>query len=125
MIQINVQPNVPDVLCDVNQIKQVLVNLMKNAIEAMPEGGALRIRIQEDKAKDVRIEIADEGIGIPKHVIERLGEPFYTTKESGTGLGLTVCFKIIQAHGGVLSLSSIPGQGAVAEIRLPSQDKQS
>jgi len=123
MIQTNEQPNVPDVLCDVNQIKQVLVNLMKNAIEAMPEGGALRIRIQVDEAKDVRIEIADEGVGIPQQVIERLGEPFYTTKESGTGLGLTVCFKIIQAHGGVLSLRSKPGCGTVAEIRLPSHQQ--
>lgn len=123
-IQINEQPNVPNVLCDVNQIKQVLVNLMKNAIEAMPTGGALRIRIQENETKDVRIEIADEGVGIPQHVIERLGEPFYTTKQSGTGLGLTVCFKIIQAHGGVLSLRSEPGKGTVAEIRLPAEDKQ-
>ncbi|QKS48195.1 PAS domain S-box protein (plasmid) [Paenibacillus cellulosilyticus] len=123
IIQIDERPDVPNVLCDVNQIKQVLVNLMKNAIEAMPEGGTLRIQIRTDEAGDVLIEIVDQGVGIPQHVIDRLGEPFYTTKQSGTGLGLTVCFKIIQAHGGVLSLSSEAGEGTVAAIRLPAEGK--
>lgn len=124
LIQIDEQPNVPNVMCDVNQIKQVLVNLMKNAIEAMPEGGALHIQIRAVESGDVLVEITDQGIGIPQHVIDRLGEPFYTTKQSGTGLGLTVCFKIIQAHGGVLSLSSEPGEGTVALIRLPAEGRQ-
>ncbi|WP_350340450.1 ATP-binding protein [Paenibacillus sp. CCS19] len=125
VIQVEEQPNVPNVLCEVNQIKQVLVNLMKNAIEAMPAGGTLQVCVQEDEAKDVLIEIVDQGVGIPQQVIDRLGEPFYTTKPSGTGLGLTVCFKIIQAHGGILSLRSEPAKGTVATIRLPSEGKQS
>ncbi|MCM3627850.1 ATP-binding protein [Paenibacillus glycanilyticus] len=113
-------PDLPIVLCDANQIKQVLVNLMKNAIEAMPGGGELHVHMKKDHKGHIVIDIIDQGIGIPQHVIDRLGEPFYTTKDTGTGLGLTVCFKIIQAHGGSLSISSEPNVGTTATIRLPA-----
>lgn len=112
-------PDLPIVLCDANQIKQVLVNLMKNALEAMPSGGTLHVHLKRDHTGYIVIDIIDQGIGIPQHVIDRLGEPFYTTKETGTGLGLTVCFKIIQSHGGTLTISSEPNVGTTATIRLP------
>lgn len=113
-------PDLPIVLCDANQIKQVLVNLMKNAIEAMPGGGELHVSLKKDHKGFIVVDIIDQGIGIPQHVIDRLGEPFYTTKDTGTGLGLTVCFKIIQSHGGTLSISSEPNVGTTATIRLPA-----
>lgn len=112
-------PDLPIVLCDANQIKQVLVNLMKNSLEAMPSGGTLHVHLKKDHTGYIVIDIIDQGIGIPQHVIDRLGEPFYTTKETGTGLGLTVCFKIIQSHGGTLTISSEPNVGTTATIRLP------
>jgi len=117
-IQVDQGANIPDVQCDVNQIKQVLINLMKNGIEAMPDGGKLQVRSSYDTGYVV-IEVEDQGGGIPQEVIKRLGEPFYTTKQSGTGLGLTVCFKIIQAHGGSLTFTSIPNQGTIARVKLP------
>lgn len=118
-IQVEQGSNLPDVNCDVNQIKQVLINLMKNGIEAMPGGGKLHIRAWHDKPGFVVVEVEDQGGGIPPEVIKRLGEPFYTTKQSGTGLGLTVCFKIVQAHGGTLTFTSIPNQGTTAIVKLP------
>ncbi|MBO9597703.1 MAG: PAS domain S-box protein [Cohnella sp.] len=118
-IQVEEGAHIPDVHCDVNQIKQVLINLMKNGIEAMPGGGKLQVRSWHDRSGYVVIEVEDQGGGIPQEVIKRLGEPFYTTKQSGTGLGLTVCFKIIQAHGGTLTFASIPNQGTVAIVKLP------
>ncbi len=120
-IQVEEGANMPDVHCDVNQIKQVLINLVKNGIEAMPGGGKLKIRSSNDRSGYVVIEVEDQGGGIPQEIIKRLGEPFYTTKQSGTGLGLTVCFKIIQAHGGELTFTSIPNQGTTAVVKLPVQ----
>ncbi|GLX69917.1 ATP-binding protein [Paenibacillus glycanilyticus] len=119
-IMVDKSPDMPIVLCDANQIKQVLVNLMKNAIEAMPDGGELHVHMKKDHQGFVVIDIIDQGIGIPQHVIDRLGEPFYTTKDAGTGLGLTVCFKIIQSHGGTLIFTSEPNVGTTATIRLPA-----
>lgn len=113
-------PDLPLVQCDANQIKQVLVNLMKNAIEAMPDGGELHVHMRKDYKGYMVIDIIDQGVGIPQHVIDRLGEPFYTTKDTGTGLGLTVCFKIIQSHGGTLSITSEPNIGTTATVRLPA-----
>ncbi|OAO89097.1 hypothetical protein AXX17_ATUG04520 [Arabidopsis thaliana] len=93
--------------CDENQIKQVLINLLKNAIEAMTSGGYVRVRYDYDELKrEMTMHIEDEGPGIPQEMLARLGEPFFTTKDKGTGLGLMVCFKIIQAHGGTLEVAN-------------------
>lgn len=121
-LEVSAEPNLPNVVCEANQIKQVLINLMKNGIEAMPQGGQLDVRLRAEDGHVV-FEVADQGNGIPSDVLNRLGEPFLTTKEKGTGLGLTVCFKIIQNHGGTLSFSSEPGIGTVATVRLPAGEK--
>ena len=106
--------------CEENQIKQVLVNLIKNAIEAMPNGGNVTIElIEESEDGNVRVMIADEGIGISKDLMQKLGEPFFTTKETGTGLGLMVSLKIIENHRGKVNFSSVVGQGTIVEIDLP------
>jgi two-component system, sporulation sensor kinase A len=122
IIRIESEQNLPRVRCDENQIKQVLVNLMKNAIEAMPGGGTVTIRYENDASKrELIVYIEDEGVGIPPDLLERLGEPFLTTKDKGTGLGLMVCYKIIEAHEGMMSISSKHGQGTVVKIVLPAR----
>jgi len=99
------------------QLKQVLINLVKNSIEALPKGGKIRIKLEQDTSS-IRFRIIDNGIGLSKDKIARLGEPFYTTKEKGTGLGLTVCFKTIKNNYG--TLSSKENLGTVVDMNLLS-----
>ncbi|WP_276353100.1 ATP-binding protein [Cohnella caldifontis] len=107
----------PEIFADENQIKQVLINLMKNAIEAMADGGALRIEAENiDDA--VRIRVVDNGPGIPEDVLGRIGEPFFTTKEGGTGLGVLVSKQIIENHLGRFAIQS-GKDGTCVEIVLP------
>jgi len=105
--------------CDENQIKQVLINVLKNAVEAMPNGGDIVIRVKPSAPDRLRILVIDQGSGIPPERIPKLGEPFYTTKEKGTGLGLMVCYKIIQAHQGQLFIQSEQHVGTTVCIVLP------
>ncbi|MGG7620424.1 ATP-binding protein [Bacillus coreaensis] len=114
------ESNLPYVYCDENQLKQVFLNILKNATEAMPNGGTIELKVKKDKAKGVLIQIADQGVGIPKERIPTLGEPFYTTKEKGTGLGLMTCYKIIDNHKGQLQIESEVNQGTTVQIFLPS-----
>ncbi|WP_409253493.1 PAS domain S-box protein [Bacillus sp. SCS-153A] len=111
---------VPAVFAEPNQLKQVFINIVKNAIEVMPKGGLISINISEKNADKVRISITDEGMGIPKEKIKKLGEPFYTTKERGTGLGLMVTFKIVEEHDGTVEVESELGKGTTFHIDLPS-----
>ena len=107
---------------DPDQLRQVFLNLILNGLQAMPEGGSLVISCAVDPAEDrVGITIADTGKGIPADLIEKVFDPFYTTKSEGTGLGLSVCHNIIVQHGGSIELSSSPGQGTRASILLPWQ----
>ncbi|MCA1319189.1 PAS domain S-box protein [Bacillus tianshenii] len=107
----------PYIQCDDNQVKQVFINLIKNGIEAMSEGGNIFIET-EDEGAEVIIRIRDEGAGIPEEIIARLGEPFYTTKTTGTGLGLMITFNIIKNHHGTVSVKSEVGQGSTFEVRF-------
>lgn len=107
--------------CEPNQLKQVLINLIKNAIESMKEGGKVTIRTESCADQHVRLIVADEGCGIPEKKLKRLGEPFYTTKERGTGLGLMVSYKIIKEHGGKIDVTSTEGVGTTFSIKLPCQ----
>ncbi|WP_052475871.1 ATP-binding protein [Cohnella kolymensis] len=101
-----------------NQVKQVFINIIKNAIEAMIDGGAIRIRLfREQDAVYVRIH--DEGPGIGDDQLAKMGQPFYTTKEKGTGLGLMVSYKIIDNHQGKIVVNSKLGNGTLFEIMLP------
>ncbi|EXX85290.1 histidine kinase [Paenibacillus darwinianus] len=114
--------SVPLVRCDSNQLKQVFVNVIKNAIEAMPGGGQVDIDISVRPNGDPLISIQDYGLGIPEDVVRRLGEPFFTTKAHGTGLGLMICHRIIEAHQGTMGISSESGYGTTVEISLPAAD---
>jgi PAS domain S-box-containing protein len=104
--------------CEPNQIKQVLINIIKNGMEAMPDGGKITIHSQVVDGF-VNLLIKDEGYGIPKEVISKVGQPFFTTKEQGTGLGLMVSMKIIENHGGQLRIHSEEKVGSTVEISLP------
>ncbi len=111
--------DIPFINCEQNQLKQVFINLIKNAIEAMPNGGKIIIKAKKINNKMVSIQIIDQGMGIEEESIHKLGEPFYTTKENGTGLGLMVCFKIIEQHGGITNISSQVNKGTTVEVCLP------
>jgi PAS domain S-box-containing protein len=102
---------------DEKEMRQVILNLAKNGLEAMGTGGTLTIRSYEEQG-DVVIEIQDEGSGIPDDIITKLGTPFLTTKENGTGLGLALCYSIIERHKGKLSVIS-GAQGTTFSVRLP------
>lgn len=106
------------VTCEENKLKQVFINLIKNAVEASAGGGAIRIAVRESDGQAV-IEVADTGSGLPSEDLEQLGQPFYTTKEHGSGLGLMVCRRIVQDHGGTMAFRSEAGEGTVVTVRLP------
>jgi two-component system sensor histidine kinase HydH len=105
-------------LFDPNQIKQVLLNFIKNAAEAMPEGGIITIRAGREKEYDI-VEIEDTGKGIQPDDLKEIFNPFFTTKQKGTGLGLAISLKIIEDHGGDIRVSSEVGQGTIFKMRLP------
>ncbi len=105
--------------CEENQLKQVFINILKNAMESMPNGGTITLYLDGDNGREAVIRIKDEGEGISKERLEKLGEPFYTNKEKGTGLGLMVTQRIIEGHKGVLRIDSEVGKGTVVTITLP------
>ncbi len=103
---------------DLGQIRQVLINILQNALQAMPTGGTLSVRcsIQDGMA---RIEITDTGTGIPPENLEKIGRPFFTTKPGGSGLGLSTCFRIMGAHRGRIEVASEAGKGTTFACYLP------
>ena len=104
------------------ELREVLTNLIFNACDAMPEGGSIVVRTR-DVDGDVRIEVADTGVGMSPEVVALCLEPFYTTKgERGTGLGLAVAYGIIQRHGGNIQIESEPGVGTIFALVMPSTD---
>ncbi|MFB5190584.1 PAS domain S-box protein [Alicyclobacillus fastidiosus] len=107
-----------NVLAVGTQIKQVFINIVKNAIEAMPDGGHVHLLVNVE-GEMVSIRIQDEGVGIDEERIKHLGEPFYTTREKGSGLGLMVSYKIVRDHGGDIDITSSTHRGTAVEIRLP------
>lgn len=117
------QENLPWVSVDINQMKQVFLNLVHNALQAMPTGGTLLIKTEtrsKDKREWVTISIKDSGIGISTNNIDRIFEPFFTTKGSrgGTGLGLSVTYGIVTDHGGTIEVESQPGEGSIFTVWL-------
>jgi signal transduction histidine kinase len=109
----------PPIECDDKQLKQVFINLIKNATEAMPDGGKIRIHIKVLKGKRMLISVEDEGCGIEDKNILNIGEPFYTTKKDGTGLGLMVTNQIIADHKGQFKIESHVGIGTKVTVILP------
>jgi len=104
---------------DKEQLRQVWLNLAANAMEAMPSGGELVVRWHDGTPGRIVVEFEDQGAGIAAEDLPRVGQPFYTTKESGTGLGLPIAHRIVERHGGKLTLESTAERGTIARVDLP------
>jgi two-component system sensor histidine kinase HydH len=113
----------PTVYCDAEQMKQVLLNIVLNAIQATQEGGNVVVKALVE-GTDLWIEVRDEGCGMSSEELDRMFEPFFTTKESGTGLGLAVAANIVEQHGGVLRASNNPDKGMTFRLELPLERAQ-
>ena len=117
--------SIPPCQIDSREIKQLFLNLFKNAIEAMPEGGKLRIRmylVRKDSSRNedrVRVEISDTGVGINEADLQYIFRPFYSTKPKGTGLGLPFCRRVVEEHGGEISLKSEMRKGTIFMVTFP------
>jgi len=110
-----------------NQLQQIVVNLVVNAIQAMPEGGRIMVGTGPAGPGRVRFTVTDEGAGIPDEVAKRIFEPFFTTKPEGqgTGLGLSICYQIAEEHGGSILAENAPGMGACFSVELPAAPNDS
>jgi signal transduction histidine kinase len=123
-LKLDLEKNIPWILVDVNQMKQVLLNLIHNALQAMPSGGEMIIATKSafrDGRDWITVSVCDTGVGIPKLDQARIFEPFYTTKgnQGGTGLGLSVTYGIVTDHGGQIDVESQPGSGSKFTVWLP------
>ena len=120
-IQINlkVEDTALFITCERNQLKQVFLNILKNAMEAMKDGGEISIDLRKSAEGECLISVQDQGCGIPEELLPRLGEPFYSLKEKGTGLGIMICHKILKQHHGSISYKSKINEGTLVEITLP------
>lgn len=122
-------PSIPPIMADEAQLTQVFLNLIRNALEAMPEGGRLTVSSRvlseyqlarnESRSRMVSVEVADTGQGIAEENLVKVGTPFFSTKDNGTGLGLAICQKIVAEHRGMLKIDSKPGQGTRISVLLP------
>jgi len=128
-VVMELDPALPPLVLDASQIQQVLVNMIVNALDAMPQGGRLTLRTRttgEAGKRFVEVEISDTGCGIPHENLAHIFEPFFTTKPTGkgTGLGLSIAYGIISEHGGTISVRSEVGAGSTFTIRLPIAEEQ-
>jgi len=114
----------PSILVDPAKTQRVLINLITNAIDAMPDGGKLTITSREIDSR-LEIEVSDTGVGISEDVMKNLWKPLKTTKSKGMGLGLAICKRIVEAHDGSIDVESTPGKGSTFTIRLPLQPRAS
>ena len=118
----NLSRGLPRVWFDHDQMKQVFINLIKNALQAMKPGGTLTVATE--RAEDaVVVSVSDTGTGIPPHLIGRIFEPYESTKKGGSGLGLMIVRRIVQQHGGAIDVDSVVGKGTVFRLRLPTEKR--
>ncbi len=114
-----------EIFCDEELMKQVFLNMILNAVQAMPEGGKLSIALERrDDKGEIRISVADTGGGIRREYMDKIFDPFFTTRERGTGLGLAIVHNIVQAHDGTIEVESYPNRGSRFTIRMPSARRQ-
>lgn len=114
-----VSPGLPDIEADAGILRQALLNLAKNAVQAMPNGGKLRVSCTAARDGRVEIRIADTGVGIPPENLARIFDLYFTTKDSGTGIGLSLVYRTIQLHSGDIDVESTPGAGTTFIIKMP------
>ncbi|HEX6769640.1 MAG TPA: ATP-binding protein [Candidatus Binatia bacterium] len=118
-IELKVAPHLPPLRADRNYFKQLLLNLMLNAVQAMPGGGRLSVEAVAEK-EFLRLNISDQGIGIEAENLSKIFEPYFTTKTNGSGLGLAIARRIAEAHAGKITVESWPGQGSCFRVSLPT-----
>ena len=129
-VRVNVERDVPELMADASQLRQLLTNLMTNAVEAAPTGRVnVRVSLVPDEEDSgsigtpspghLAIEVHDEGPGISEDDLERIFSPFFTTKPQGTGLGLSIVRKVVDAHDGIIEATSAPGRGTTFRVTLP------
>jgi len=123
-VVLELDENISNISVDPKYLKQALLNIIKNAMEAIHERGEIRIKTQEDEDGDVLIHIKDSGEGIPDNMIDKIFEPYYTTRNFGTGLGLVIVYKIIRDLGGQIKVRSKEGKGTIFSIKLPAYEKK-
>ena len=121
-IETDLHPNLPPISIDPEQIAQVLQNLIKNAVEAMPDGGTLRISTQPMDVSGVAVEVQDTGTGISPETQREIFTPYYTTKDTGTGLGMAIVQRIITDHGGKIAVTSSVEVGTTIRLEFPNPD---
>jgi PAS domain S-box-containing protein len=122
-LQVRLPQSMPPVRVNADRIKQVLLNLLRNACQATPPGGTVTVFVEEAPSEEdarVRIGVQDTGHGIPEEEQGRIFDPFYTTRDDGTGLGLSICQQIAERHQGALTVESAPGKGSCFVLELPA-----
>lgn len=121
----DLQPDLPGIMSDHGQMQQIFMNIINNAIDAVGHGGIIQISTRQIDAKNVRVDICDNGPGMPPEVLKKVFEPFYTTKKAserqGTGLGLSITYGLVKKLGGKISASSEVGAGTTFTILLPTK----
>jgi len=118
-VKMSLSDDLPFIPLDPYQMRQVILNLISNAVQAMPDGGELRIRTYKANSRRVILEVEDTGPGVPNEMKESIFRPFFTTKPRGIGLGLYVCRKIVEMHGGEIECEDGEEGGALFRIKLP------
>src|SRR5258708_11854295 len=111
--------DLPDVSADAAMLRQALLNLDLNACQAMPDGGALRIACRAAARHRVEIDVEDTGVGIPPDHLQKIFDLYFTTKEKGTGIGLSMVYRIVQLHDGEVEVQSTPGSGTRFRLVFP------
>ncbi len=116
--EVDLAPDLREIDCDPDKLKQVFINIITNGIQAMEEGGAIAVSSRQS-ADAIEIRISDEGSGISEQDLLHIFEPFFTTRDRGFGLGLAISYKLVEAHGGELWADSVPGKGTTFVVKLP------
>jgi signal transduction histidine kinase len=107
---------------DPDKITRVFFNVIKNAIDAMPNGGTLTIDCKR-VGSSIEMTFADTGMGVPKEMLPRIFSPLFTTKAQGMGFGLAICKRIVEAHGGTITVETVEGKGTTFKVTLPAETK--
>jgi two-component system nitrogen regulation sensor histidine kinase NtrY len=125
-LSIDAAPDLPEVKVDRRLIQRTLVNLLENALHAVQGEGRIEVKVARVHRGDepfVAVSVRDDGVGIEPEVKARVFEPYFSTRATGSGLGLAIARKVVEDHGGVITLSSVPGEGTEVEIQLPVESE--
>ncbi len=117
-VELNLSRYIPEIELDEKYMKQALLNIIKNAISAMPNGGKLIIETLQ-QGDEIQLKVTDTGTGIPDDIIGKIFEPYFTTKDFGSGLGLTLVYKIVKEHKGDIAIKTKEGEGTAFTLSFP------